>query len=330
MFERQTSSSAPTSATRSLQDRLRWALTGLGLALLVLLVLPSAQIKLGASQLKGLVGSYTGPGPHYDVSYSGGTTTVNSNPPTPYSSSTSTSAPGAWGGGAYTYFTTSGGSITCAGQITANFTWNGGPNSAPAPPAGSVVVTETANAYWSGPGSKGDCGLSNPTTPGSSPPSQTATRYSVQGGPSFSVTATPTASASGFALSGNSPLSANAFVGYTATLSVATMNLDGAILDSNGNYNILVGQGCGVSVPALSASNTTYSWTVSGTTFQDWQHATPANPKATPPTPANSDASYYVDGSGPLNQGTAHWPLVLERCRQDNGDSVVYSHRDPD
>ena len=41
-------------------ERLRWALTGLGLALLVLLVLPSAQIKLGASQLNGLIGSYGG------------------------------------------------------------------------------------------------------------------------------------------------------------------------------------------------------------------------------------------------------------------------------
>ena len=53
---------ALTSATRSLQSRTRWALTGLGLALLVLLVLPSAQIKLGASQLHGLIGSYTGGG----------------------------------------------------------------------------------------------------------------------------------------------------------------------------------------------------------------------------------------------------------------------------
>ena len=42
-------SSTLTSATRSLQERTRWALTGLGLSLLVLLVLPSAQIKLGAS-----------------------------------------------------------------------------------------------------------------------------------------------------------------------------------------------------------------------------------------------------------------------------------------
>ena len=256
-----------------------------------------------ASQLNGLIGSYTGPGPHYDVSYSGGTTTVNSNPPTDYSSSTSTNAPGAWGGGAYSYFTTSGGSINCAGPITAKFDWNGGPNSAPFPPAGSVVVTETANAYWSGPGSKGDCGLPNPTTPASSPPSQTATRYSVQGGQTFSVTATPTASASGVALSGNSPLSANAFVGYVAAASVTTMSVNGVPQDAGSTYNILVGQGCGVSVPALSPANTTYAWTVSGTRFQDWQGATPATGTA----PANSQASYYVDGPGPLNQATAHW-----------------------
>ena len=127
-------------------------------------MLPSAQIKLGASQLNGLIGSCTDPG-HYDVSCKGGTCTVNSNPPTDYSPNTSTSAPGAWGGGAYTYFTSSGGSITCADRITAHFAWNLGPNTAPAPAAGTVIVTETANAYWSGPGGKEDCGLPNPTTP---------------------------------------------------------------------------------------------------------------------------------------------------------------------
>ena len=73
---------------------MQWALTGLGLALLVLLVLPSAQIKLGASHLHGLIGSYTSNG-SYSVVYSGGTTTINTNPPTNYSANTSVNAPGA-------------------------------------------------------------------------------------------------------------------------------------------------------------------------------------------------------------------------------------------
>ncbi len=268
-FSASSASALPSarSAKRPLLTRLAerpWALTALGLALLVLLVLPSAQIKLGASQLNGLIGSYTGSGPHYDVSYRGGTTTVNSSPPTAYSSSTSTSAPGDWGGGAYTYFTSSGGSITCAGQIIADFTWNPGPNNAPAPASGSVIVTETANAYWSGPGSTGDCGLPNPTTPSTTPPSQTATRYSVQGGPSFSVNCTPTASASGVASSPNSPLSANAFVGYVASASPATITLTGPIT-VNGTLEALTGQpvtatfNCGL---PNGANITNYQWDI--------------------------------------------------------------------
>ena len=305
---------ALTSATRSLQSRTRWALTGLGLALLVLLVLPSAQIKLGASQLNGLIGSYTDPG-HYDVSYKGGTCTVNSNPPTDYSPNTSTSAPGAWGGGAYTYFTSSGGSITCAGQITAHFAWNPGPNTAPAPAAGTVIVTETANAYWSGPGSTGDCGLPNPTTPASTPPSQTATRYSVQGGSSFDVTCTPTASASGFASSPNSPLSANAFVGYAANISsVATISLPGSINDIDGTKKALTGQGVTAHLDGAPAHVTSYTWSFTGgTPIKNWDPSSTSNDKTIPLAPTDlsgtdttgngipvADLSFYYTKAGSL------------------------------
>jgi len=69
MPDPQTSSAPALPSARSAQRpflvRLsegQWALTGLALALLVLLVLPSAQIKLGAAQLNGLIGSYTSGG----------------------------------------------------------------------------------------------------------------------------------------------------------------------------------------------------------------------------------------------------------------------------
>lgn len=52
------------------RTRLPWTLAGLALALLVVLVLPTAQINLGAKTLQGLVGTYTDPGgDHWDISY---------------------------------------------------------------------------------------------------------------------------------------------------------------------------------------------------------------------------------------------------------------------
>ena len=276
-----------TSATRSLQSRTRWALTGL--ALLVLLVLPSAQIKLGASQLHGLIGSYTSNN-FYSVVYSGGTTTINTNTPTNYSANTSASAPGAWGGGDNAYGTDAV-SANCAGQITATFTWNPGLNNDPAPPAGSVIVTETASAAWSGPGSTGSCGLPNPTKSATAP-NETGTRYSVQGGGSFSVNCTPTASLSGTGPGGGQVIGGSVYVGYMAAANPATIALSGPVLDGSGHYNILVGQGCTASlIPSSNISN--YNWSVDGSTFQSWT--------------AGTLSAVLVSGSGPLTNPTAHW-----------------------
>ena len=263
-------SSAPAlpsarSAKRSPRERMQWALTGLGLALLVLLVLPSAQIKLGASHLHGLIGSYTSNG-SYSVVYSGGTTTINTNPPTNYSANTSVNAPGAWGGGDNAYGTGAV-SANCAGQIAAAFTWNPGPNNAPAPPAGSVIVTETASAAWSGPGSTGSCGLPNPTKSATAP-NETGTRYSVQGGGSFSVNCTPTASLSVTGPGGGQVIGGSVYVGYAATASPATISLGGSI-PINGAQTALTGQQIVASIafsngsPA-GATVTNYQWTVQG------------------------------------------------------------------
>ena len=115
----------------------------------------------------------------------------------------------------------------------------------------------------------------------------------MQGGPSFDVTCTPTASASGFASSPNSPLSANAFVGYVASASPATINPMGAMQDSNGNYSILVGQVFNPILPGLPSSGTTYSWSVSGITFQSW-------------TPSTS-STVLIGGSGTLTNSSAQW-----------------------
>jgi len=282
------------------------------------LVLPQpvrAQYPGGGSGYPGGGGGYPGGAFYGPPIYSGGTTTVTTSPPsptqtstTPYGANASTNAPGAWGGGAFTYIQGGGGSgsVTCAGQITANFTWNPGPNNAPAPASSSVIVVETANAAWSGPGSTGSCGIANPTTPASQPPNETGTRYTTNGGGTISVNCTPTASMSGYSPQPYQVLGGSAYVGYVASVSPVTINLVGTTPDSSGNMNILVGQGCTASlvgIPSNLLPYTTYSWTIPGNKFQAWGPTPPANFVG----PFNPNVSYYVAGPGPLTNPTAHW-----------------------
>jgi len=165
-------------------------------------------------------------------------------------------------------------------------------------------VVETANAAWSGPGSSGSCGIANPTTPASQPPNETGTRYTTNGGGTISVNCTLTASMSGYAPQPYQVLGGSAYVGYVASVSSVTINLVGTTPDGSGNLNILVGQGCTASlvgIPSTLLNNTahppTYSWTVSGTKFQDWGPSSPLYP----------NASYFIGGPGPLTNPTAHW-----------------------
>ena len=261
-------------------------------------------------------GGYPGGGADsYAVAYSGGSTASaytspsgSSSSTTRYSGSTYSSAPGAWGGGGFTYIPPNGsGYVTCGGTITAAFTWNGGPHNDPPPPPGSVIVAETANAAWGGPGCGGGSdipgGTVNPN-PGSGP-NYTATRYTVHGGSTFAVNCTPYAS-----MSGSAPINAtnggDGYVGYTATPISATLILQGPVKDSQGNLHILIGQHCGASMaglPSGSGWTTTYQWSVSGPTFQTWSADTPANGN----NPYNPDASYYVGGPGPLTNPMAGW-----------------------
>ncbi len=100
-----------------------------------------------------------------------------------------------------------------------------------------------------------------------------------------------------------------ASVGYVATAYPVTINLNGATKDSSGNYNILVGQGCTASLAGIPSGCTvsSYSWSVSGTTFKDWEPTTPGNQSANPPIPANSQASFYDPGPGTQTNSTYHW-----------------------
>jgi len=123
----------------------QWALTGLALALLVLLVLPSAQIKLGASQLNGLIGSYTSGGHYWQVSYtSQGTTSWRSSS----SEQTSRAWPsGASGDGDHV------GSVldaTTKGAVTPTLKWvpAASLDSTTDPPPSQVIVVESGSAAY--------------------------------------------------------------------------------------------------------------------------------------------------------------------------------------
>ena len=252
----------------------------------------------------------------YTVTYSGGATTAIGSTDFPAGPYTLASAPdqhvpsgNAYGGSASNHQIFSGNSVTvnCQGAVTATFTWNGGPNNDPAPVAGSVIVVEQVNASCNGQSGSVSSDLPGGTSSGSSAGSQTytATRYSVKGGGSFTATCTPTASASSTAPPGGySGVSVG--VGYTASASPVTLTPAGTTLDSSHNYDILVGQYCSASLSGLpipSGATVSYQWSVSGTTFQTWSADTPP----VGGNPYNSDASYYVDGPGPLTNSTAGW-----------------------
>ena len=271
--------------------------------MLVLCTLPSAQAQ----------GPPSNPPDTYTVTYSGGAATATG--PTYYCSGSYTlsSAPNshvpngsAYGGGAANPQLLSGQSlaINCKGTITATFTWNGGPNNDPAPPANTVIVAEQVNANWGGQGGGVGSDIPGGTTTGTTGSQiYTATRYSVHGGSSFTVTCTPTASASSTVPVGNQS-GAYANVGYTATPYRITLTPSGITKDSSGNLNILIGQWCKASITGFPGNCVmTYQWSVSGATFQMWSSQTPAVGN----NPYNPDASYYVDGPGVLTNATAGW-----------------------
>ncbi len=259
---------------------------------------------LFAAPVHAQSGSYTSPGP------TGGQTTFG--PTTnPYSG-----GQGSYGGGAGNYSNGSTTGVSCSGEIDQTYTWQG---TDPAPQ--SVIVTQTSTAkavssYSSSAQAAPTCadGLQDSPTVTSSHSmygyaanaSSSGTHYTTQGGASFTVSCSPSASVS--INSGQ----CNASVTYSNSISPVTIQLTGTTKDSSGGEDILVGQGCSASLVGIPNNYTyttedcivsDYQWRVGGTTFQTWSATTPAIGTA----PANPNASYYVDGPGPLTNPTAHW-----------------------
>ncbi len=232
------------------------------------------------------------------------------------------------------------GSVTTNGSdtLTAHFLWTGG---GPAPTQATFIIHTSVSASASvGYGSSGKTGglsgtatatLGSDTvtaTDGGSSGSQTGGSYQAQQvSPSGNIAAvslsgsvsTTTKNTLVYATWIGDPSSTYYYAGpgagqtgasasATAKGSVypATITLGGTMPDSNGKLNILVGQGCsaGLNTPPFSVQQQSgWKWTVSGTTFQDWELTTPAVGNA----PANPNASYYVPGYGPTNQAMAYW-----------------------
>ena len=306
---------ALTSATRSLQSRTRWALTGLGLALLVLLVLPSAQIKLGASQLHGLIGSYTSNGHYWQVTYSSQGSTTWTTRGTG-GAVASHSAP--WNttdsGFSLLPYTNTGLDAKCVGQVTGTLTWlpTTGQDSTTDPPPTQVIVTETGAASFSGGGVHSDHGTLLDGWAADTPPASpnniygphyyyntSGTHSEVKDGTSGTITVGP------FSLNASTPAVTDSNAGNDDLAVAVSINflpasviIDpvGATKDTTtGKYNILVGQGFSPTLVGAPTSGTTYTWTVDGVTFQDWNGDT-GN------IPISADL-----GSGPLTQQSAHW-----------------------
>ena len=216
-------------AKRPLRERIQWALTGLGLALLVLLVLPSAQIKLGASQLHGLIGSYTTNGHTWQVSYSSqGNTT--------WTARGSGGGSQTWdpAGNGDTLPNTSGLDAKCIGTVTPTLTWvpTTGQTSATDPPPGQVLVTETGYAYFNGGGVRTDHGTLNDGWPADTPPyspnniygphyyySALGTHYEVKDGSSGTITVGP------FSLNGSTPAVTDPNVGNDVVAAAVSLTV---------------------------------------------------------------------------------------------------------
>jgi hypothetical protein len=97
----------------------------------------------------------------------------------------------------------------------------------------------------------------------------------------------------------------------TITVSTPVVILGGTTPYNNALY-ILIGQGCTSSLMGIpsalltdppAAAIPTYSWDVTGTTFQVWSNTTPETLQG----PANPQASHYVSGPGLLSLPTASW-----------------------
>ena len=236
---------------------------------------------------------------YYTVSYSGGSYTVVGRYATqtsPYSLNTNTSEYGVpyayaqWGvasGAAYSA------SVTCAGEITATFTYHPGSMSsggygggyggstvslADDPPPSAVVIAETCTASWGGSeritagSADNTLGFAEVAYGGNSQSS--GTRYKIQEGPgtSFTVKCSPQAKVAGTGVVGPPDVygSGNAFVKYKATASALEVILNGGIGPKD-NKKFLIGQHVGATVSTGGLTANSYNWSIGGgEPFKNW------------------------------------------------------------
>ena len=192
---------------------------------------------------------------------------------------------------------------TASGTIGYAFTWDGGPGNAPPPPA--VIKTETCTVqygYLSGAGSDG-----NPlAAAGADPPSPAGsawacTKYSGINAPGATLTDSLAGAFASASATGPDGGAASAGVFDTVSYSPVTLQLVGPFTDGSGGQDILIGQGCTASIqgiPQALLPYTTYSWSVSGPTFQSWTVVSDPN---------NQSHTTETDGPGPLNVANPAW-----------------------
>ena len=232
--------------------------------------------------------------------YSGGTSVGQIDPNSPTYSGSYAYSNGSYGGGGDAYDKT----VSCSGQIAATLTWVF-PQSGPVlPPPPCAIVTQTCTVSASAPTGSGSTGFPGPGQSLSGGGSLSGILYTGVNNPGASIPVTCTPGASFTPPFGST---GQVSVSYAVTASPITLTLAGTIKDSSGNDNILVGQDCKATlngIPSALQPYTTYAWKVSGTKFQDWEPTTPAFPNASPPTQANSQASYYDGGSPPATNPT--------------------------
>ena len=288
-----------------------------GLALSALLAAPPAH-----------AGSYiwTGTDPTtgktiYSPAYSGGTTSQDSVTTNTYITGQPDTldtrpSPPTYGGIANVlYYPAANGSATSStdsgsGAISAKFTWQ--PASTGDLPPSAVIIQENCSvkmgwSYSSGATLTGSdsTGFGQSGTVSGSTGSSVViagTNYSgasPAGDGSVSAPAcSPSASQSGNTGTSGGGGQASFQITYSATVTPVTISLTGTTQDSSGNLNILVGQKCiaGINgIPTGTGWTTTYSWSVSGTTFQSWT--------------VSSDQSHTTeaDGPGPTNVASPGW-----------------------
>lgn len=208
--------------------------------------------------------------------------------------------------------------LKAQGPLNAKFIWQPAYPGEPAPTAviiyqdSNAQLTDSRNGYFDTSCTCTDGLGGSATLPSSSSAGTESYRYvSATPGAGGSVSApsvSPAASCTVSSGAGSGSYAAvAASVGYVATAYPITINLGGTltnsngqpVLDSSGNQQILVGQGCTASLAGIPSgcAVSNYSWSVSGTTFQDWE----------PSTSANSQASFYDPGPGTQTNSTYHW-----------------------